>query len=74
MTRGAGERLPDGDVAVLYIPDPCWHAVVSADDDLGITVTSWFKPPFLSLSSPQTVRRFVCPIARVDPDYMGRRP
>jgi hypothetical protein len=43
----------------LYIPDPWWHAVVSADDDLEITVTVWFKPPFLTLSSPQTIRRFI---------------
>ena len=27
---------------VLYIPNPWWHAVVSADDELDITVTYWF--------------------------------
>lgn len=43
----------------VYIPDPWWHAVVSADDQLEITVTKWFKPPFLTLSSPQTVRRLL---------------
>jgi hypothetical protein len=43
----------------LYIPDPWWHAVVSADDELEITVTKWFDPPFLTLSCPQTVRRLL---------------
>lgn len=43
----------------IYIPDPWWHAVVSADDELEITVTKWFNPPFLTLSSPQTVRRLL---------------
>lgn len=43
----------------LYIPDPWWHAVVSADDELEVTVTVWFPPPYLRLSSPQTVRRLM---------------
>ena len=49
--------LASGDA--LYIPDPWWHAVVSADDELEATVTVWFPPPVLRLSSPQTVRRFL---------------
>jgi hypothetical protein len=28
----------------LYIPDPWWHCVISADDELDITVTYWFPP------------------------------
>jgi hypothetical protein len=50
----------------LYIPDPWWHAVVSADDQLEITVTVWLKPPFLTLSCPQTIRRLIArPRARI---------
>jgi hypothetical protein len=59
FARSRPHRTVVGPGDALYIPDPWWHAVVSADDELEITVTSWFKPPFLRLSSPQTVRRFV---------------
>lgn len=43
----------------LYIPDPWWHAVMSADDELDITVTKWCDPPWLNLASPQTRRQFI---------------
>ncbi|MFG6107734.1 cupin-like domain-containing protein [Leptothoe sp. EHU-05/26/07-4] len=38
----------------LYIPNPWWHAVVSLDDEIGITVPLWYPPLRLRLSDPQT--------------------
>ena len=43
----------------LYIPDPWWHAVVSADDEVEITATIWYPPPWFTLEFPQTSRRFI---------------
>lgn len=49
--------VEEGDA--LYIPDPWWHAVVSADDEVEITVTLWYPPPWFTLEFPQTSRRFI---------------
>jgi len=59
FARARPHKAVVGTGDALYIPDPWWHTVVSADDELEVTVTVWLKPPFLTLSSPQTLRRFI---------------
>ncbi len=43
----------------LYIPNPWWHAVVSLDDIVTMTVACFFPPKRYDLESPQTRDMFL---------------